>query len=74
SFRSCLIAFQNIVPVSLFISIESVKTIQTYFTAQDLDMYYKPLNATCVPKNRGSSDNLGQTEYVFPDKTRTLTQ
>ena len=71
---SCLIAFQNIVPVSLFISIEIVKTIQAYFIAQDVDMYYKPFNTACVPKNWGISDDLGQIEYVFSDKTGTLTQ
>ncbi|KAH7907450.1 hypothetical protein BJ138DRAFT_1160138 [Hygrophoropsis aurantiaca] len=74
TFVSCLIAFQNIVPVSLFISIEIVKTIQAYFIAQDLDMYYKPFNTACVPKNWGISDDLGQIEYVFSDKTGTLTQ
>ncbi|KAF9223068.1 phospholipid-translocating P-type ATPase [Gyrodon lividus] len=74
TFVSCLIAFQNIVPVSLFISIEIVKTIQAYFIAQDLDMYYKPFNTTCVPKNWGISDDLGQIEYIFSDKTGTLTQ
>ncbi|KAG1725617.1 phospholipid-transporting ATPase 1 [Suillus paluster] len=74
TFVSCLIAFQNIVPVSLFISIEIVKTIQAYFIAQDLDMYYKPFNTACVPKNWGISDDLGQIEYIFSDKTGTLTQ
>lgn len=74
TFVSCLIAFQNIVPVSLFISIEIVKTIQAYFIAQDLDMFYKPFNTACVPKNWGISDDLGQIEYVFSDKTGTLTQ
>ncbi|KAG2151660.1 uncharacterized protein EDB93DRAFT_1274319 [Suillus bovinus] len=74
TFVSCLIAFQNIVPISLFISIEIVKTIQAYFIAQDLDMYYKPFNTACVPKNWGISDDLGQIEYVFSDKTGTLTQ
>jgi len=72
--RSCLIAFQNIVPVSLFISIEIVKTIQAYFIAQDVDMFYKPFESSCVPKNWGISDDLGQIEYVFSDKTGTLTQ
>lgn len=61
-------------PVSLFISIEIVKTIQAYFIAQDLDMYYKPFNTACVPKNWGISDDLGQIEYIFSDKTGTLTQ
>ncbi|KIM51232.1 hypothetical protein SCLCIDRAFT_33615 [Scleroderma citrinum Foug A] len=74
TFVSCLIAFQNIVPVSLFISIEIVKTIQAYFIAQDVDMYYKPFDTACVPKNWGISDDLGQIEYIFSDKTGTLTQ
>ncbi|KAG8221446.1 hypothetical protein J3R82DRAFT_1642 [Butyriboletus roseoflavus] len=74
TFVSCLIAFQNIVPVSLFISIEIIKTIQAYFIAQDIDMYYKPFDTSCIPKNWGISDDLGQIEYVFSDKTGTLTQ
>lgn len=72
--RSCLIAFQNIVPISLFISIEIVKTIQAYFIAQDIDMYYETLDAPCVPKTWNISDDLGQIEYIFSDKTGTLTQ
>ena len=31
---SCLILFQNIVPISLYISIEIVKTVQAYFISQ----------------------------------------
>jgi phospholipid-translocating ATPase len=69
-----LIAFQNIVPISLYISIEIVKTIQAFFIAQDVDMYYKPLDAACTPKTWNISDDLGQIEYIFSDKTGTLTQ
>lgn len=72
--RSCLIAFQNIVPISLYISIEIVKTIQAFFISQDIDMYYKPLDAACSPKTWNISDDLGQIEYIFSDKTGTLTQ
>ncbi|CCM05301.1 uncharacterized protein FIBRA_07515 [Fibroporia radiculosa] len=74
TFVSCLIAFQNIVPISLYISIEIVKTIQAFFISQDVDMFYKPLNAPCVPKTWNISDDLGQIEYIFSDKTGTLTQ
>ncbi|KDQ08052.1 hypothetical protein BOTBODRAFT_586296 [Botryobasidium botryosum FD-172 SS1] len=74
TFASCLIAFQNIVPVSLYISIEIVKTIQAYFINQDIDMYYAPYDTCCVPKTWNISDDLGQIEYVFSDKTGTLTQ
>ena len=71
---SCLIAFQNIVPISLYISIEIVKTIQAYFISQDIDMYSAPFDTACVPKTCNISDDLGQIEYVFSDKTGTLTQ
>ncbi|KAF9033703.1 phospholipid-translocating P-type ATPase [Hymenopellis radicata] len=74
TFVSCLIAFQNIVPISLYISIEIVKTIQAYFISQDVDMYYEPFDTPCVPKTWNISDDLGQIEYVFSDKTGTLTQ
>jgi len=74
TFVSCLIAFQNIVPISLYISIEIVKTIQAYFISQDIEMYYQPYDTPCVPKTWNISDDLGQIEYVFSDKTGTLTQ
>ncbi|KAJ3720646.1 hypothetical protein C8R42DRAFT_627902 [Lentinula raphanica] len=74
TFVSCLIAFQNLIPISLYISIEIVKTIQAYFISQDVDMYYQPYDTACVPKTWNISDDLGQIEYIFSDKTGTLTQ
>lgn len=37
-------------------------------------MYYKPYDTACVPKTWNISDDLGQIEYIFSDKTGTLTQ
>ncbi len=74
TFASCLIAFQNIVPISLYISIEIVKTIQAYFISQDVEMFYAPYDTAVVPKTWNISDDLGQIEYIFSDKTGTLTQ
>ena len=37
-------------------------------------MYYEPLDTSCVPKTWNISDDLGQIEYIFSDKTGTLTQ
>jgi phospholipid-translocating ATPase len=37
-------------------------------------MYYMPLDSSCIPKTWNISDDLGQIEYIFSDKTGTLTQ
>ncbi|BFZ58522.1 phospholipid transporting ATPase [Savitreella phatthalungensis] len=74
TFFTCLILFQNLVPISLYISIEIVKTAQAYFIYSDLDMYHAELDYPCTPKSWNISDDLGQIEYVFSDKTGTLTQ
>jgi phospholipid-translocating ATPase len=73
-YRVSLVLFQNIVPISLYITIEMVKTIQAYFIYSDVDMYYEKLDYPCTPKTWNISDDLGQIEYIFSDKTGTLTQ
>lgn len=37
-------------------------------------MYYEPIDQPCIPKTWNISDDLGQIEYIFSDKTGTLTQ
>ncbi|CAG8840696.1 9324_t:CDS:2, partial [Racocetra persica] len=74
TFWASLILFQNIVPISLYITIEVVKTVQAYFIHSDIDMYYPKLDYPCTPKTWNISDDLGQIEYIFSDKTGTLTQ
>lgn len=37
-------------------------------------MYYEKLDYPCIPKSWNISDDLGQIEYIFSDKTGTLTQ
>ena len=74
TFFTCLILFQNLVPISLYISIEIVKTAQAYFIYSDVDMYHQELDYPCTPKSWNISDDLGQIEYIFSDKTGTLTQ
>lgn len=74
TFWSALILFQNLVPISLYISLEIIKTCQAFFIYSDTDMYYDKLDYPCTPKSWNISDDLGQIEYIFSDKTGTLTQ
>ncbi|KAJ2160388.1 phospholipid transporting ATPase [Coemansia sp. RSA 552] len=73
-FWTSLILYQTVVPISLYVTIEIVKLFQVYFISQDADMYYEPANLRCKPLSWNLSDDLGQVEYIFSDKTGTLTQ
>ncbi|KAI8333988.1 hypothetical protein BC941DRAFT_400926 [Chlamydoabsidia padenii] len=74
TFWVALILYQNIVPISLYISVEIVKTFAAYFIHADIDMYHEETDTPCLPRTWNISDDLGQIEYVFSDKTGTLTQ
>ncbi|KAI0034026.1 phospholipid-translocating P-type ATPase [Vararia minispora EC-137] len=69
-----LITFQNIVPISLYISIEFVRTAQAAFIYLDREIYYEKTDTATLARSFVLSDDLGQVEYVFSDKTGTLTQ
>jgi P-type E1-E2 ATPase len=66
--------FQNIVPISLYISVEFVRTCQAAFIYFDKDMWYEKTNQATLARTWNLSDDLGQIEYIFSDKTGTLTQ
>ncbi|GAP87238.1 putative phospholipid-translocating ATPase [Rosellinia necatrix] len=74
TFFAALIVFQNLIPISLYISLEIVRTLQAIFIYSDVQMYYEPIDYPCVPKSWNISDDVGQIEYIFSDKTGTLTQ
>ncbi|KAL0067071.1 hypothetical protein AAF712_005858 [Marasmius tenuissimus] len=69
-----LVTFQNIVPISLYISIEAVRTVQAAFIFFDSHIYYEKTDQPTVSRSWNLSDDLGQIEYIFSDKTGTLTQ
>jgi len=74
TFWTAVILFQTLVPISLYISMEIIKSAQAYFIFCDIDMYYEKLDYPCTPKSWNISDDVGQIEYIFSDKTGTLTQ
>lgn len=74
TFWAAVILFQNLVPISLYISLEIVRTLQAIFIYSDVEMYYDKIDQPCIPKSWNISDDMGQIEYIFSDKTGTLTQ
>ncbi|KAF9076326.1 phospholipid-translocating ATPase [Rhodocollybia butyracea] len=69
-----LLTFQNIIPISLYISIEAVRTLQAAFIYFDSQMVYDKTGQATLARSWNLSDDLGQIEYIFSDKTGTLTQ
>ena len=59
-------------PISLYISIEFVRTCQAAFIYFDFQMVHN--GQAALARSWNLSDDLGQIEYIFSDKTGTLTQ
>ncbi|TPX31537.1 hypothetical protein SmJEL517_g05155 [Synchytrium microbalum] len=72
-FFVAMIIYQNIIPIALYISVEVAKTIQSVFIYWDDDMYDRESDKHVVPQTYNLCDDLGQIEYIFSDKTGTLT-
>lgn len=53
---------------------EVVRTFQAAFIFFDKEMWYAKTNQATLAKSWNLSDDLGQIEYIFSDKTGTLTQ
>ena len=67
------ILYSNLVPISLFVTIEIVKYFHAFLINSDLDMYYPNTDTPAVCRTSSLVEELGQIEYIFSDKTGTLT-
>lgn len=74
TFWAAVILFQDLIPISLYITLEIIRTLQAVFIYSDVEMYDEKLDYPCTPKSWNISDDVGQIEYIFSDKTGTLTQ
>ena len=71
AFFTVFILLNTMIPISLIISLEMVKFTQAYFIDNDVDMRKDGLPSKTY--NSSINEELGQIEYVFSDKTGTLT-
>ena len=66
----------NFVPVSLLLTLEMINFIQAYFITVDVNMVDSSQGTLMHAKVQSSNLNeeLGMVNYIFSDKTGTLTQ
>ncbi len=67
------VLYSNLVPISLFVTIEIVKYYHAFLINSDLDIYYDKTDTPAVCRTSSLVEELGQIEYIFSDKTGTLT-
>lgn len=68
------VAYSHLIPISLYVALEIVKLACSYLIRQDLQMYYAPDDRPASARTSDLVEELGQVEFIFSDKTGTLTQ
>ncbi|KAK3100430.1 hypothetical protein FSP39_019862 [Pinctada imbricata] len=74
NFLTFIILYNNLIPISLQVTLEVVKFIQAIFINWDLDMYYEETDTPAMARTSNLNEELGQVKYIFSDKTGTLTR
>ena len=69
------VAYSHMIPISLYVIIEMLKLIQAKMINNDVKMFFADTDDMNFALSRNSDlvEELGQIEFVFSDKTGTLT-
>ncbi|XP_033163689.1 phospholipid-transporting ATPase ID isoform X4 [Drosophila mauritiana] len=73
-FFSYAIVLNTVVPISLYVSVEVIRFVQSFLINWDEEMYYPTTNTYAKARTTTLNEELGQIQYIFSDKTGTLTQ
>jgi len=77
-FITFFILYNNLIPISLQVTLEIVKFIQAYYMNWDEAMHYvdpeMDVDSYALARTSNLNEELGQIKYVFSDKTGTLTR
>lgn len=74
TYLTFVILYNNLVPISLQVSLELVRTFQAHFINSDLEMYDKDTDTFAMARTSNLNEELGQVRYILSDKTGTLTK
>ncbi|XP_020925539.1 probable phospholipid-transporting ATPase IF isoform X15 [Sus scrofa] len=73
-FLAFLVLYNFIIPISLYVTVEMQKFLGSFFIGWDLDLYHEESDQKAHVNTSDLNEELGQVEYVFTDKTGTLTE
>ena len=73
-FLSYIIILNTLVPISLYVSVEFIRLLQSKFIDWDKNMFDEQNNTPAQARTTTLNEELGQIEYIFSDKTGTLTR
>ncbi|KAL0270682.1 UNVERIFIED_CONTAM: hypothetical protein PYX00_008008 [Menopon gallinae] len=71
---SYAIVLNTVVPISLYVSVEVIRFAQSFLINWDEKMRCEKTNTHAKARTTTLNEELGQIEYIFSDKTGTLTQ
>ncbi|VDM48034.1 unnamed protein product [Toxocara canis] len=74
NFFSYIILLNTVVPISLYVSVEIIRFVHSMWINFDRAMYYKKGDIAARARTTTLNEELGQVQYIFSDKTGTLTQ
>ncbi|KAK4773904.1 hypothetical protein SAY87_028923 [Trapa incisa] len=72
-FLASLMLYGYFIPISLYVSIEVVKVLQSIFINQDIHMYYEETDRPAHARTSNLNEELGMVSTILSDKTGTLT-
>uniref|UniRef100_A0AAV2L6D2 Phospholipid-transporting ATPase n=1 Tax=Knipowitschia caucasica TaxID=637954 RepID=A0AAV2L6D2_KNICA len=74
TFWSYIIILNTVVPISLYVSVEVLRLGHSYFINWDWQMYFSATDTPAEARTTTLNEELGQVQFIFSDKTGTLTQ
>ncbi|XP_046430258.1 phospholipid-transporting ATPase VD isoform X1 [Neodiprion fabricii] len=74
TFLTFVIILQVMIPLSLYVTIEMAKVVQVYHIGNDRALYDPDTDRRAECRALNITEELGQVQYVFSDKTGTLTE
>ncbi|KAH8285734.1 hypothetical protein KR018_001275 [Drosophila ironensis] len=74
TFWTYIIILQVMIPLSLYVTIELCKILQVFHIHNNIDLYDADTNKQTECRAMNITEELGQIQHIFSDKTGTLTE